>query len=102
MDDCCCISGDEIHLAVKALPGASKTEFAGIRGGALRVRVAAAPEGGKANAALIAFVAAAAGCPKRDVRLLRGEKSRMKTLAFPLAYRVELERIIGEQRFPEE
>ena len=102
MDNCYRISGNEIHLAVKALPGASKTEFAGIREGTLRVRVAAAPESGKANAALISFVAAAAGCPKRGIRLLRGEKSRRKTLALPLVCRVELERIIGEQRFPGE
>ena len=100
MDDCFRISGDEMHLDVKALPGASRTEFAGISGGTLRVRIAAAPEDGKANAALISFIAGVAGCPKRDISLLRGEKSRLKTLALPLAYRVKLKSIIGEQRSP--
>jgi uncharacterized protein (TIGR00251 family) len=93
---CCCqIAGGSIQLAVKALPGASKMEFAGICEGRLRVRIAAAPESGRANAALVSFIASAVGCTKRDIKLLRGEKSRLKTLALPLACKVELEKIIG-------
>ena len=94
-NDCYLIIGDELHIAVKALPGASKTEFAGIREGRLWVRLAAAPEDGRANAELAAFVAKSVGCSKRDVALLRGEKSRFKTLALPSTYRVQLEKIIG-------
>ena len=93
---CCRIVGDELHIAVKALPGASKTEFAGVREGRLWVRVAAAPENGRANAELAAFIAKGLGCPKRDVSLLRGEKSRLKTVAIPLAYRLQWEKITGE------
>jgi uncharacterized protein (TIGR00251 family) len=95
MHECCSIHGDSIHISIKALPGASKTEFAGIKDGRLRVKVAAAPEGGKANAELVSFLAKALGCPARDVVLLRGEKSRLKTLALPLVYRVQLEKILG-------
>jgi uncharacterized protein len=90
---CCRIVGGEIHIAIKALPGASKTEFAGTREGRLRIRLAAAPEGGKANAELIAFLAKALGCPKRDITLPRGEKSRLKTIVLPLAYRPQLEKL---------
>ncbi|MCL2127127.1 MAG: DUF167 domain-containing protein [Treponema sp.] len=90
------VKGNEIHVAVKALPGASKTELAGVREGRLWVRIAAAPEDGKANAALIAFVAKLAGCAKRDIVLLRGGKSRLKTLVLPLAYRLQLEKLQGE------
>jgi len=85
---------DHIHISVKALPGASKTEFAGFKEGRLRVRVAAAPEDGRANAELVAFFSKSLGCPKRDVALLRGEKSRFKTLAVPLAYRLQWEEIV--------
>jgi uncharacterized protein (TIGR00251 family) len=92
--DCYFTVGDNIHIMVKALPGASKTEFAGFKEGRLRVRVAAAPEDGKANAELAGFIAKSLGCPKRDVTLLHGEKSRLKTLAVPLAYRLQWERII--------
>jgi len=88
--------GDSIHILIKAVPGASKTEFAGFKEGRLRVRVAAAPEDGKANAELAAFIAKSLGCPKRDVALLHGEKSRLKTLAVPLAYRLQWEQIIKE------
>lgn len=70
-------------LDVKAVPGASKTEIAGVRDGRLRIRVAAAAEDGKANAELIAFLAKALGCAKKDVVLYSGEKSRLKTLALP-------------------
>ena len=96
MHDCCRIENDLIHIAVKALPGASKTEFAGLKDGRLRVRVAAAPEGGRANAELVAFIAKTLGCPKGDVVLLQGEKSRIKTLAVPVACRAQLEKILRD------
>ena len=90
------VAGNEIHINIKALPGASKNEFAGVKDGRLRVRIAAAAEDGKANAELAAFIAKAAGCPKKDIVLLRGEKSRLKTLALPFTYGIKLEKIIGE------
>jgi len=86
MPGCCQIKGDAIHLAVKAIPGASKTEFAGVQNGLLRVKIAAPPEDGKANAELIAFLSQVLGCPRRDISLLRGEKSRQKIVAFPHKY----------------
>jgi uncharacterized protein (TIGR00251 family) len=95
MHDSCRIVGDSIHITIKALPGASKTEFAGVKDGRLRVRVAAAPEGGRANAELRSFFAKVLGCPARDVVLLRGEKSRLKTLALPLACEVKLRTVLG-------
>jgi uncharacterized protein (TIGR00251 family) len=94
--NCCRDNGDEIHIAIKALPGASKTEFAGMQEQRLRVRIAAAPEDGRANAELIAFFAKSLGCPKREVRLLRGIQSRIKTIAVPFAYRVQLEALLKE------
>ena len=96
MNDCYRIKGDVIHIALKALPGASKTEFAGIKDERLRVKVAAAPEGGRANAELVSFIAKTMRCPKGDVVLLQGEKSRLKTLAVPVACKVQLEKIIGK------
>ena len=94
MPDCCQIRGETILLAIKALPGVSKTEFAGIQGGRLRVKVAAAPEDGRANAELTAFIAKALHCPKRDVVLIHGEKSRLKTIALPLSCRQSLEKAL--------
>jgi uncharacterized protein (TIGR00251 family) len=96
--DCFRITDGAIHIDIKAVPGASKTEFAGVRERRLRVRIAAAPEGGKANAELRAFFAKALGCPKRELRLLNGEKSRLKTLALPLECTVQLKQILSEEK----
>ncbi|MDR1507461.1 MAG: DUF167 domain-containing protein [Treponema sp.] len=79
------ISGGSLILAVKAVPGASKTEAAGIKDGRLRIRIAAAPEGGKANSALAAFLARTLGCAKKDIVIVAGEKSRLKTVSVPSA-----------------
>jgi len=90
------IEGDTIKLEIKAVPGASKTEFAGIKDGRLRIRLAAAPEDGKANAELLSFLSKALGCAKRDLRLVSGEKSRLKAVALPLECKAKLEEIVGE------
>jgi uncharacterized protein (TIGR00251 family) len=83
--------GGVLRLKIKAVPGASKTEIAGLKDGCLRIRIAAAPEDGKANAELRAFLARALGCPKGEVLLLRGERSRLKTLAVPASCREKAE-----------
>ena len=96
MRDCCSIAGNVVHIAVKAQPGASKNEITGVRDGRLCVRIAAAPEDGKANAELSAFLAKTLGCPKREIVLLHGEKSRLKTIALPFEYALQLEKILEE------
>jgi hypothetical protein len=70
--------GDSLVLAIRAQPGAKRSEVAGEHGGALRVRLAAPPVDGKANAELCRFLADAFGVPQRNVTLLRGEASRAK------------------------
>jgi uncharacterized protein (TIGR00251 family) len=83
MDSCFRIDGGKILLDLKAVPGASITEFTGINDGRLRIRLAAAPEDGKANAELIGFLSNALGCAQRDLQLISGEKSRLKVVALP-------------------
>jgi len=87
------IDGDKIRLEIKAIPGASKTEFAGVKDGRLRIRLAAAPEDGKANNELINFLSKTFDCPKRDVRILSGEKSRLKVVEVPFGCREKVEGI---------
>jgi uncharacterized protein (TIGR00251 family) len=62
------------------MPGARRTEVAGLHGDALKVRVAAPAVDGKANDALAAFIAKRLGVARKDVRLASGEKSREKRL----------------------
>ena len=73
---------DGITLAVRAQPGAKKTVIAGAYGegpGAeLKVAVHAPPVEGRANAALIAFLAETFDLPRAAVELLSGELSRSK------------------------
>ncbi|MDR2597082.1 MAG: DUF167 domain-containing protein [Treponema sp.] len=95
MNNCFCIDGDTIRLEIKAVPGASKTEFAGVKDSRLRIRITAAPEDGKANAELLSFLSKALGCPKRDLRLFSGEKSRVKVVALPVGCLARVEEVVG-------
>jgi uncharacterized protein (TIGR00251 family) len=69
-----------VRLRVRVIPRAHRDELAGERDGALLVRITAPPVDGKANAAVCAFVARAAGLPKSRVAVVRGTSSRDKTL----------------------
>jgi uncharacterized protein (TIGR00251 family) len=73
--------GSEITLHVQ--PGASRSELAGLHGDALKLRISARAVEGAANAAVIDFLAEWAGVPRRNITLLRGDKSRRKTLWIP-------------------
>ena len=67
-------------LGVKATPKAARDEIAGIRNGALLVKVTAAPDKGKANSAVIAVLAKTIGVPKSAFELVSGETDRNKVL----------------------
>lgn len=69
-----------MELDVRVIPRASRDGLAGMRDGRLLVRVSAPPVDGKANAAVCALLAKAAGVPKGAVSVVRGESSRDKRL----------------------
>ena len=72
-------------LALAAIyDGAKRTEAVGLHDGALRLRLAAPPIEGRANEALIAWLADQLGVPRKAVELLRGASSRRKQVALPL------------------
>ncbi len=84
-----------VTLAVRAQPGAKKTAIVGIYGegvsAQLKIAVQAQPIEGRANEALIDFLAETFGVPKRSVELVGGELSRSKvflrgTLGSPDSY----------------
>ncbi|MDR1575871.1 MAG: DUF167 domain-containing protein [Treponema sp.] len=87
-----------IHVSIKAVPGASKTECAGIKDKRLKIRIASAPEDGRANAELVSWFAKALGCAKRDIRLVGGEKSRLKILAIQPEYGEQLMKMAEGER----
>lgn len=67
-------------LRVRAVPNAKKTQIAGTLGDALKIKVQAVPEGGRANAELCAFLAEKFALPRRNVNVVSGETSRDKLL----------------------
>jgi uncharacterized protein len=82
-------------IDIIAQPRASRTEIAGIHDGSLRIRVAAPPVDGAANAELIAFVSKAAGVRKGDVSMLSGTAGRRKRMLVRGVSRVALIAALG-------
>lgn len=70
--------GSGVTLMLHIQPGAKKTEVVGLHGEALKIRLAAAPVDGKANACLLAFLADRLDVAKSAVSLLSGDSSRAK------------------------
>lgn len=74
-----------VEISIHIQPGATRSELAGEHGEALKVRISARPVEGAANAALTEFMARCLGVARREVRIVRGEKSRQKVLWAPVA-----------------
>ncbi len=69
-----------VTIRVKVVPGASRDQVVGRLGDALKVKVIAPAEGGKANKAVCALIAKALGVPKRQVRVTAGHTQPNKQL----------------------
>lgn len=89
-------NGDgSILIAVRAVPGASRDQVAGVLGDRLKVRIAAPPEGGKANKAIEALLALALGVKPRDVEVVQGHVSAEKSVRVARFAAVEAARRLG-------
>ena len=82
MDDACALRdvADGCTLSVRVHPGAKRNAIAGIYAGALKVSITAPATDGRANDALIAFIAERLEVPRARVSLIAGPTSRSKTL----------------------
>ena len=70
-----------MEIRVKVIPKSSKTELAGyLADGTWKVKVAAVPEKGKANLALIEFLAERLGVARSRVHIVAGETSPHKRI----------------------
>lgn len=67
-------------LELKTIPNAPRTAVVGWLGPALKLKVHAPALEGRANDALLSFLAAELALPRRAVTLLRGDKSRQKII----------------------
>jgi uncharacterized protein (TIGR00251 family) len=83
-------AGERLLLEVQVQPGAARTEVAGLHDGRLKIRLGARAIDGRANAALVQFIAERLGVAKRDVTIEAGATSRRKRV-----------QVIGATRAPE-
>jgi uncharacterized protein (TIGR00251 family) len=72
--------GGGLVLTLHVQPGAARTQVVGVHGDALKIRLTAPPVDGKANDALLQFLADAFGVPLRHVTLVRGQTARAKVV----------------------
>lgn len=76
-----------VTINVRVVPKASRSEVVGMHDGVLRVRIAAPPVDGAANAELIRVLAKHFGVKKSLIKIVRGETSKTKVV-----------KVVGEQR----
>ena len=70
-----------LTLSLKVSPKSSRNEIAGfLEDGTMKLKITAAPEKGKANAEIVAFLADLFAVSKRQVEIVRGETSALKTV----------------------
>lgn len=89
-------------LSIRVVPNAARTEVAGMHGEAVKIRLQAPPVEGKANEALLAFLAGKLSLRRNELELVRGEKSREKRISIPGKSSAEVRGALGlEARSPD-
>ena len=88
---------EESGVALRVVPNAKKTEVVGLYGTAIKLKVAGPALEGKANAAVLAFAAHAAGKSGNSAELISGEKARDKVVRVHGLSATELRSILLSQ-----
>jgi uncharacterized protein (TIGR00251 family) len=87
------LSAGTVIFSVRIQPRASKDEISGEIAGALKIRLHAPAVEGRANEALVEFLAALLKTSKGAVRILSGERSRIKRLEIRGVSKQQIERL---------
>jgi uncharacterized protein (TIGR00251 family) len=74
---CCAIAGG-VRIAVQITPNAKKTEVIGVLGDALKLKLQAQPIEGRANEALVKFLASSLSVPRSAVTITHGHTNKRK------------------------
>ncbi len=82
-------------LKIRLIPKSSRDEVLGKEGDTYRIKITAPPVDGKANQSLISFLSKKLKKPKRDMEILRGEKSRNKIVRVHGLSLKELDDLLG-------
>jgi uncharacterized protein (TIGR00251 family) len=91
------VKSGAVIVKVRVQPKASRSGVVGEHAGALKVAVTAAPERGKANAAVVELLAKALDVPKSGVELIAGTTSRDKVLAVRGTSREAIEALLHKE-----
>jgi uncharacterized protein len=92
--------GASIRLRLRVIPGATRSHIVGRHGDAWKVRVAAAPDRGRANEALRRLLAEALGLPPAGVKLVSGQGARDKIVELAGIAQDETERRLATAAAP--
>lgn len=84
------------RLKVKVVPGSSQSEVSGWLGDVLKVRVAAQPEKGKANSAVLAVLADRLGLSKKCLNIISGKTSEQKIIEIEGMSIAQVKRKLGD------
>lgn len=88
-------------LSIRVVPRSSREGVAGCEGGVIRIRLNAPPVEGRANEALVRFLARALGVPRARVSLVSGETGRNKIVRIAGITRAEALDALGFPQSPE-
>ncbi|MEW6202072.1 MAG: DUF167 domain-containing protein [bacterium] len=81
---------------IHVVPGASANRVSGMRGSALKIRIASPPKGGRANRECINFLSEILGVKKNQIQIVSGETSRHKKILVSGIEKAKLERKLAE------
>lgn len=84
---------ESLRFEVKVTPRAKRSAVTGVVDGRLGVTLLAPPVEGVANEALVVFLAKSLGLKKRQVRIVRGEKARIKLVEIPATAEQDLRKL---------
>jgi uncharacterized protein (TIGR00251 family) len=105
VDDLFEVSEDgSVVLRLHVQPRSGRSAVVGRHGNALKVRVAAPPDGGRANAACLALLASSVGVPESQLELVGGASSRLKRVRITGTstdeVRAQLRRLVAPEASP--
>lgn len=83
-----------VRIDVRVQPRAKRNEIAGWHGDAIKVRLTAVPEDGRANEALVELLATAFARPHRSIRIISGARSRTKIVEIDGIAAADVRRLI--------
>ncbi|MBU4510559.1 YggU family protein [bacterium] len=88
------ISGNDLIVKIKIIPGSSKNKIVGIYNNALKIAIAAPPVEGKANKKCIAYLAEYFDIAKSKIEIISGQTSKNKLIKiYDITQEIFLEKI---------